>query len=172
MYWYVKAKRSVTSNDNILRAMSYDNLSNGSELIRERAWTWRYNKSLFSLYTESKLNDTFEPKVVLKMLCFLQMEEESNNCILECDAIYSSNYCIYLIISWSLLKKISLSENATWLKIVSLTGGQYSRYCQLLCDYSIFYHDRTAHTFYKSYEYDFVEFLCFCSTLPTAGICR
>jgi len=54
---------------------------------------------LFLLYTESKLNDTFEPKVVLKMLLFLQMEEESNNCILGCDAIYSSNYGIYLIVS-------------------------------------------------------------------------
>jgi len=53
----------------------------------------------FLLYAESKLNDTFEPKVVLKMLFFLQMEEESNNCIRACDAIYSSNYGIYLIVT-------------------------------------------------------------------------
>jgi hypothetical protein len=53
----------------------------------------------FLLYTESKLNDTFESKVVLKTLLFLQMEEESNNCILGWDAIYFSNYGIYSIVS-------------------------------------------------------------------------
>jgi len=42
----------------------------------------------FLLDTENKLNDTFEPKVVLNMLHFLKVEEESNNCILGCDATY------------------------------------------------------------------------------------
>lgn len=114
-YWYESKKEWVNPNSNIFMPCPMTICQMSHNLIgRGHGHNDTTSMYFFIIYRK--------PKVVLKMLLFLQMKEESNNCILGCDAIYSSNYGIYLIVSWSLLKKISLSENATWLKIVSLKG--------------------------------------------------